>query len=619
MVTAANPSPDSSPHDSAGTTLPALFWEVACRRTTAVALRWKHLGIWNDITWSDYADAARAVGLGLLALGARRGDRAVVLSDVRPEWCHVEFGAMGVGVQSVGLFNTDPAAHLARVVNDSGARWLFVQDQDQLDKALSVLAEMPGLQKIVFFDASGLHALVHPQVCGFEAFLETGRALHAQQPQRWEAEVRLARSADVATIVYTSGRTGVPKGAMLTHGNLMFQMQALGRLCPALDGDEQLGFLSMGYIVERYFSLYRALTHDIVVHLGKGLPTLLDNLREIAPQVVMAVPRVWEKLYATVTLAIAEGTPLERRAYRQAMALGERVLDLQQAGQAVPAGLALRLALARRLVMHRVLAMMGLGRARLLVCCAAPISPSLVRWFQALGLQLVEAYGLAECTGVAALAPAAEARAGSVGRALPGTELRVAPNGEILVRGPHVFAGYLHPVPQDGLSVTDGWLHTGDRGTLDAQGFLQIADRMQDSIETPGGGARVSPADIESRLKLSPYIADAIVVGQGRPHLACLLLIEPETVQRHVADKKLVITGFANLTRAAEVRALIQQDIDRVNRELGPTASLRRFALIDTEITVHDAAMTPTLQLRRRMVLDSNRALVDDLYAGNAA
>lgn len=598
-------------------TLPALFWEVACRRTTAVALRWKHLGIWNDITWSDYADAARAVGLGLLAAGARRGDRVLVLSDVRPEWCHVEFGALGVGVQSVGLFHTDSAEHLARVARDSAARWLFVQDQEQLDKALAVLADMPAIEKIVHFDGSGLHALVHPLVQGFEDFLETGRAHHTQHPALWEAEVRRAAPADVATIVTTAGRTGTPKCVQLTHANLMFQLQALGSLCPAQPGDDQLGFLSPGYVVERYFSMYRALTEDIVVHLGKGLPTLLDNLREVTPQVVMAVPRVWEKLYATVTLAIAEGTPLQRRAYQWAIGLGGQLRDCRAAGQTPPSGLAMRHAWADRLVLRRVRALIGLGRARQLVCCAAPISPELVQWFEALGLQMVEAYGQAECSGVATLAPAGKGQAGTVGPALPGTAVRVAPEGQILVQGPHVFAGYLGPVGDDGLRVIDGWLHTGDRGELDAQGQLRVADRMQASIPLAGAGP-VSPAGIESRLKLSPYIADALVVGQAG-QLGCLLLIEPETVQRHVAQQQLVITGFANLARADAVRALIQQEVDRVNRELGAATRLARFALIDTDISVHDPEMTPTLQLRRRMVLDRHRALVEGLFAGTAA
>jgi long-chain acyl-CoA synthetase len=602
---------------TASDTLPARFWRVAAQRKAAVALRWNHLGLWNDISWADYAEAVRALGLGLLAMGGRRGDRAVVLSDVRPEWCQIEFGAMGVGIQSVGLHHTDSAGHLAQVVQDSAARWLFVQDQAQLEKALSVLGEMPGIEKIFFFDGSGLHALAHPLISNFETALQAGRSFHGNHPERWETEVGMARPEDVATIVYTSGRTGVPKGVLLTHSNLMFQMQALGQLCPSQPGDDQLGFLSMGAVLERYFSLYRALDHDIVVHLGKGLPTLLDNLREISPHIVMAVPRVWEKLYATVSMGVAEGTPMERWAYAKAIAFGYRVAACRQSGQAVPMGLSLQYAFARQFVLNRVRTLLGLRRARLLMSSAAPISPALTRWFEALDLTMVEAYGQTECSGVVTISRPAEGPSGTVGKALPGTEIRLSPQGEILVRGPHVFRGYLQPAREQAGNLTDGWLPTGDRGRLDAEANLYVTDRIADAIELPSG-VRVSPADIESRLKLSPYIADAIVLGNGQPHLVCLLLIEQETVARHVRERKLVVTGFANLTRAAEVRALIQQDIDRVNREIGPHVSVGRFALLETEITVHDAEMTPTLQLRRKMVLEINRSLVERLLAGPA-
>lgn len=602
---------------TASDTLPARFWRVAAQRKAGVALRWNHLGLWNDITWADYAEAVRALGLGLLAMGGRRGDRAVVLSDIRPEWCQIEFGTMGVGIQLVGLHNTDLAAHLAQVVQDSAARWLFVQDQAQLEKALSVLGEMPGIEKILFFDGSGLHALAHPLVTDFETALQAGRAFHGNHPERWETEVGMARPEDIATIVYTSGRTGAPKGALLTHSNLIFQMQTLGQLCPSQLGDDQLGFLPMGAVLERYFSLYRALDHDIVVHLGKGLPTLLDNLREISPHVVMAVPRVWEKLYATVSMGVADGTPMERWAYGKAIELGNRVVTCRQSGQAVSIGLKLQYALARQFVLNRVCTLIGLRRARLLVSSAAPMSPVLTRWFEALGLTMVEAYGQTECSGVATISRPGEGPPGAVGKALPGTEIQLAPQGEILVRGPHVFRGYLQPAQQQAGNLTEGWLHTGDRGRLDAEGNLHVTDRIADAIELPSG-VRASPADIESRLKLSPYIADAIVLGHGQPHLVCLLLIEQETVVRYVRERKLVVTGFANLTRAIEVLALIQQDIDRVNREIGPDARVGRFALLETEITVHDAEMTPTLQLRRKMVLETNRSLVDGLLAGSA-
>lgn len=602
---------------SVADTLPALFCRVAASRKTTVALRWKHLGIWNDVTWTEYAASARALGLGLLAMGGQRGDRVVVLSDVRPEWCHIEFGAMGVGIQTVGLYNTDSAGHLARVVNDSVARWLFVQDQEQLDKALSVLDEMPSLEKIFFFDGSGLHAFAHARVSDFQTVVETGRAFHDSHPDRWDIEVAIARPVDVATVVYTAGSTGVPKGVMLSHGNLMFQVKALGNHCAPVAGDDQLCFLSMSSILERYFSLYRALDQDIVVHLGQGLPTLLDNLREISPHVVVAVPRVWEKLFATVSMAIADGTPMERWAYRQALELGNRVATDRRAGIPLPLGLSLMYALARKLVLNRVRAMIGLRRARLLVSTAAPIAPALVHWFEALGLTMAEAYGQTECTGVATVTLPGTRPLGSVGKALPGTEVRLAPDNEIQVRGPHVFMGYLGQTEVHVHRVSDGWLHTGDCGRMDADGTLYVTDRMDDAIVTRTG-VQASSADIESRLKLSPYIADAIVVGHQQSQLACLLLIEHAAVARYAREKNLVLTGFTNLTRAVEVRALIQQDIDRVNREIGPHISLGRFALLEAEITVHDAQMTPTLQLRRRMVLEGNRSQVEGLFLDSA-
>lgn len=340
MVTTQPAAGSGQGTDIAGATLPVQFWQLANRRGAVVAMRWKHLGIWNDISWATYADHARAVGCALLASGARRGDRVAVLSDGCPQWCQVEFGAMGVGVLSVGLFATDGAAQVARAVNDSASRWLFVQDQEQLDKALSVLDAMPGIEKIVYFDGTGLHALAHAQVTGFAAFLKLGRQFHALHPARWDTELLAAHPDDDATITFTAGTTGPAKGVLLSHANLTFQVQAMEQACPGQAGDEQLSFLSMANVVERCFSVYRAVAHGAVVHIGKGLPTLLENLREVSPHVVLAVPRVWEKLYASVTLAIAQGTATERLAYRWAMALGCRVVDCRTAGRPVPGALA---------------------------------------------------------------------------------------------------------------------------------------------------------------------------------------------------------------------------------------------------------------------------------------
>ncbi len=616
MVTPVN-SPSPEPGGTAGTgtaTLPVWFWEVANQRGAAVAMRWKHLGIWSDISWQAYAAGARSLGCALLACGGRRGDRVAVLSDGRPEWCQIEFGAMGVGVLSVGLFASDSAAQLVRSVNDCAARWLFVQDQEQLDKVLPVLGEMPGIEKIVYLDGTGLHGLAHPLVKGFDEFLEAGRQFHAQHPQRWEAELHAVRPGDAATIAYTSGSSGPAKGVVLSHANLMFQVRAMEQACPGREADDQLSFLSMAHIAERCFSVYRALAHGAVIHLGQGLSGLVGNLREVSPHVVLAVPRVWEKLYATVTLAIAQGTKTERMAYRSALALGNRVVDCRMAARPVPRALAFQYGLARMLVLNRVLSMIGLRRARSMVSVAAPIAPELVRWFHALGLPMVEAYGLTECAGIATISRAGDEKAGTMGRATPGTEVKVADDGEILVRGPHIFVAYVNQTGPTERALRNGWLYTGDRGRLDADGRLTVTDRMRDAIVTTAGDL-ANPSELEASLKVSPYIADAIVVGHGQAHLACLLMIDHDTVAKFASEKNLVFTSFASLTRAPEVLHLMQLEIDRVNRGLAPGLHLRSFVLAQTEMTVHDPEMTPTLQLRRGQVLEKFGPLVRGLHA----
>jgi len=598
-------------------TLPAWFRDSAAARGAGTALRWKRLGIWESVSWNDYAERARAVGCALLAAGCRRGDRVAVLSDNRPEWCYVEFGAQGVGVAAVGVYATSSPRQVEYVLADCGARVLFVQGDEQLDKALAVIERLPALEKVVYFDARGLHNFAHAKVQSFADFCAAGQVFHEQHPQRWDAEVTAARPEDVALVIYTSGSSGEPKGVMLTHRNLIFQMAAMERLCPGMEGDDQLSFLPMSHIVERYFTAYRPLDHGAVVNIGEGLPMLPDNLREVAPRVIMAVPRVWEKLYSAVTLAMADATPLAQWGYRAALAVGYRVADCRTAKQPVPASLAFKHFFAR-VVLRRVLTMTGLRRARVLVSGAAPIAPELMRWYRALGLSMVEAYGQTECTGHATSYLAGEEKPGTVGKPVPGTELRVAANGEILLRGPHVFAGYLNQPELTAATVVDGWLHTGDVGSLDADGYLTITDRLKDIIVT-AGGKNVTPSEIESRLKFSPYISDAVVIGDGRPYLSCLIMIDHESVVKFAQEKDVPFTNFASLARSAEVRRLIQNEVKSVNRDFARAEGIHRFELLDAELSADDEEMTPTLKLKRRAVAERYRALVERMYTDPAA
>ncbi len=594
-------------------TLPAWFREVAASRGGRTAMRWKRLGIWEEITWADYGAQVRATAGALLASGVGRAERVAVLAGGRPEWAYIDFAAMGIGCVAVGIYPTDAARQVAHIIADCAAAVVFVENHEQLDKVLSVEAELPGLRRVVVLDMAGLHAFSHPKVIDFAAFLALGRVHDERNPGVWEAEVAKARPDDTALIIYTSGTTGPPKGAMLSHHNIIFQMGAMERLCPGMAGDEQLSFLPLSHIVERYFSHYRPLDHGAVVNIGDGIDAMAENLREVSPYIMMAVPRIWEKLYAAVTMAIADATPLGQIGYRWALNLGYRAADARLAGRVPGAGLRFGAALARLLVLNRVRQMIGLAQARLLISGAAPISPDLIRWYSALGLAMVEAYGQTECTGHGTSYGADAIAPGTVGRAPPGTELRLGADGEILLRGPHVFQGYLNQPALTAATVREGWLHTGDVGVLDGAGNLIVTDRLKDIIIT-AGGKNVTPSEIETRLKFSPYISDAIVIGDRRRFLTCLVLLDHDAAAKHAQAANLPFTSFASLTRLPEIRRLIQAEIDAVNRDVARVEQIRKFDLIDVQLTAEDPELTPTLKLKRKAIAARFEGMIERMY-----
>ena len=590
-------------------TLPAWFNDVAAARGPRTAMRYKRLGIWEEISWAAYADNVRATAAAMRALGIVRGANIAVLSNGRPEWAFIDFAAMGNGCVATGIYPTDAPRQVAHIIRDCGATLVFVENHEQLDKLLSVEAELPGLAHIVVLDMTGLHAFHHPKVTGFASFLAAGRTHHERHPNEWDDEIARIRPDDIALIIYTSGTTGPPKGAMLSHHNIIFQMGAMELLCPGLDGDEQLSFLPLSHIVERYFSHYRPLDHGAVVNIGDGIDAMAENLREVTPRIMMAVPRVWEKLYAAVTMAIADATPAGRLGYRWALNLGYRAADAQQPGLL----LCLGRAIARLLVLNRVRRMIGLGRARLLISGAAPISPDLIRWYAAIGLTMVEAYGQTECTGHATSYGRAAIALGTVGKPPPGTEIRIAPDGEILIKGPHVFHGYLNQPELTASTIVDGWLHSGDVGMLDLAGNLIVTDRLKDIIVT-SGGKNVTPSEIETRLKFSPYISDAIVIGDRRKYLSCLVLLDHDAAAKHAQAHNLPFTSFASLTRIPAIRRLIEAEIDAVNRDVARVEAIRRFDLIDVQLTAEDPELTPTLKLKRQAIAARFKPLIDRMY-----
>jgi long-chain acyl-CoA synthetase len=594
-------------------TLPKLFRHVVRERGDRVAMREKDLGIWRGISWREYGLQARRVGLGLVSLGLEPGDVVSIIADNGPEWLYTDLGVMSVGGIPNGIYTTDSARQVEYIVNDSGTRFFFAENEEQLDKILEVRTKCPELVKIFVYDPEGLHAFRDEQVMPFAELLELGARYDREHPDAFDRMVEIAKPDDLAILVYTSGTTGPPKGAMLSHRNILFQLDYADFITTLGEGDQQLSFLPLCHIAERTFTVFNPLHTGATVNFAESIDTVPDNIREVAPALFFAVPRIWEKFYSGVALRMRDATWLGRFAYERAIGIGLRVAQARLAGRRPSLPLRLAFRVADFLVLDNVKRSLGLHRARGAATGAAPIAPDLIRWYLALGINMIEVYGQTENTGLATAMPPDRIKLGTVGVARPDTAVRLSPQGEVLLKGPHVFLGYYRKPEKTAETVVDGWLHTGDVGTIDEDGFVRITDRMKDIIIT-AGGKNVTPSEIENQLKFSPFISDAVVIGDRRKFLSCLVMIDHETVAQFAQERNVPFSNFASLCRAPEVQDLIWSEIERVNKRLARVETIKKFRLIEQLLTPEDEELTPTMKLKRTFVNVKYKGLIDDIY-----
>ena len=599
----------------AGETIPAIFWNAVAARGPNVWMRQKDLGIWRSWTWNETGQAVREIGHGLMALGFEARHTASILSNTNIEWVLCDLAVLSAGGISNGIYPTDAPEQVHYLCEDSGTRVLFVEDDEQLDKALAVRASLPLLQKIVVFNMEGLRDFHDPMVISLKQLQALGRA-HAQQ----NSDMLTQRSAackpeELAILVYTSGTTGKPKGGMHSHHGLVFTVRGFNTLIPRDERDECMCFLPLCHIAERmggeYFSMYTGAKLNFV----ENPETVPENVREIAPTVFGAVPRVWEKFYSGVMIALKEAGGLQQAVYGWAIGVGHQVVDLVLAQKPVPLSLKLRFHVARLLALNNVRKMIGIHRARFLVTGAAPISPDLVRWYLALGLPMLELWGMTETCGAGTGAPADRIKPGSIGPAAEFNEMRLDPvTGEILVRGPNVFMGYLNLPEKTAETIdADGWLHTGDVGVIDEEGFFRITDRMKDIIIT-AGGKNITPSELENELKFSPYVTDAVVIGDKRRYLTVIIMIDQENAEKYAQDNDVPFSNYASLTHSAEVQNLIQAEVDRVNKKFARVEQIKKFWLLDTQLSAEDEELTPTMKLKRKLVEKKYAPQIEAMY-----
>jgi long-chain acyl-CoA synthetase len=592
-----------------GRSLPAILLERARTTPDGVALRKKALGRWRTYTWSEYAERASRIGRGLLEIGIEEGDRVAIHSENRVAWLLADMGIQGIGGVTVGVYPTSPAAEVEYLLGHSEAKVVIVEDQEQLDKALAVRDRLPELKKIVLVDDSGLRGFTDPMVMTL-AELE---AIGAQRPA--EDFVRLVARLDevwVAVIVYTSGTTGPPKGAMLTHFNLLAAASATARAFGVAAGDEVVSYLPLCHIAERLISVVNAIALGYTVNFPESPNTVPQDLAEIQPTFFLGVPRVWEKYLASVEIRMEDASALKRANYRFWMRRGRKMAAKRLQGGS-PGGL--MYFLGWMLLYRSIRRKLGLGRVREAVSGAAPIAPQVLEWFWSIGVPVREGYGQTEGTALGTLNPRDDVRIGTVGKPLIGLEVRIAEDGEILLRSPAVFAGYFKNDAATEETVDgDGWLHTGDVGMLDRDGYLTITDRKKDIIIT-AGGKNISPAEIENKLKVSPYIKEAIVVGDRRKYLTALIGIELDTVGNWASKHGVPFTTYADLSSKPEVVALIQTAVDEVNKDLAQVETIKRFELLLRELDQEEGELTATQKVKRAAIAVEFEDLIESMYA----
>jgi long-chain acyl-CoA synthetase len=588
-----------------------------------VALRHKDMGIWRDVTWGELWDMVLDAAHGLIALGLNVADRVSIHSEDRPEWIVMDLATVAARGVTVGLYPTNPAAEVAYTLTDSGAFVHLAEDQEQVDKVLDADADFPSLRHVIYVEPRGVRTYDDPRLISWEAFLARGREHRAANPGAVDERMADSQPEDVITLVYTSGTTGPPKGAMLTTANSAYCIDKLVASAERIPGarkpdskDLILTYLPLCHVAERLFSTWHLVSCGTVLHFAESVDTVFQDLREVQPSLFFAVPRIWEKLHASAHIKGEDATWVKRRIFRWAMNLNHRIGDLKAAngGDHTPKSRLLYV-IGNVLVFRSLKERLGLRRCRWAACGAAPIAPEVLKFFVGLGVPVYELYGMTENTAVATCNMPGRNRIGTVGEPYAGIGLRIDPEtGEIQTKHEGVFAGYWGKPGETAATFTDdGWLCTGDVGKWVDDTHIQIVDRIKHIIIT-AGGKNISPSEIENELKTSPYIKEAMVIGDRRAYLTALIGIEFDTVGSWALRHNIPYTTYRDLTEKPEVIKLVEAEVARTNERFARVENIRKFRLIPKQLDHEDGELTATQKLKRNAMEDAFGDLVESMY-----
>ena len=578
------------------------------------ALREKEFGIWRSLSWQQYHDRVRDFSLGLVSLGFQRRDKVAIIGGNRPEWVCAELAAQGAGGASVGIYQDSNLTEVAFIIDHCDATFVVAEDQEQVDKILEMVEKLPKLKNVIYTDPRGMRKYDHPSLMSFEAVEERGRALHQAEPTRWAENIAAGHGNDVAIISYTSGTTGSPKGAVLTFDNLLVMAKSVNAVDQKLPSDEFVSFLPLAWIGEQMVSVTISLLVGFAINFPEDPDTVMEDIREIGPHTMFAPPRIWENINSTVQVKIMDTTPFKRSMYNTFMRVGHKIADLNFKKQPIPVQWRVMHRLSQWLLFRPLKDRLGLSNLRTCSTGGAAMGPDVFRFFHALGVPLKQLYGQTEISGISCIHPDGDVQFHTVGKPIPGTDVMIAADGEILSRSRSVTPGYYKNDEATKQTIRDGWLHSGDAGYLTDDGQLVVIDRIKDVMRL-ADGTQFSPQYIENRLKFSPYIKEAVVIGSDRPKLTAMLCIDMSIVGKWAENTKLSYTTYTDLAAKAPVYDLLAKEVAKVNETLPLAAKLKRFVLLYKELDADDEELTRTRKVRRGLVEERYKDVIDALYS----
>jgi long-chain acyl-CoA synthetase len=594
------------------TTYPKLLVEKARMYQNRVAMREKCKGIWREISWNTYLEKVKNFSLGLAELGMQAGDHVAILGENCPEWVFADIAAQSLRGVSVGIYATNSEDQVKYILDHSRSRFVVVGDQEQTDKVLAVKDSLPMLRNIVVIDMKGLRHYDDPMIISFSAVEELGRTAAQKNPDRFYKLVDQTEAQDEAFIIYTSGTTGHPKGCMIPHQNHIYNILAINDIFQFTDRDSVVSYLPLCHILERGVSVCIPLVVGYTVNFAESIDTVQQNIQEISPTFFAAVPRILEKLYSTIQIKIEDTTRFKRFMYHFWKPVGERVAQYRMTNKELPLLWTFLYWLGYLWSFRSVREKLGLLSCKLLMSGGAPIAPEILKFYHSLGVYAIEMWALTESCG-GGTGPHHKIKAGAVGEPIRSVKLRLADDGEILIHADSVFAGYYRDPEATREILRDGWLHTGDVGEIDEDGQLHIVDRKKDIIIT-SGGKNISPSEIENKMKCSPYIKEAIIIGDRMKYLTALIQIEYDNVGNWAQSNKIAYTTYKSLAQNSEVYELIKHEVEMVNETLARVETVKKFKILEKELDQDDEELTATQKVKRKVIAKRFQKEIEEMY-----